>query len=402
MENTVLFLHGALVRTSRLLLEGLSAYAASHGMHVLNICPPRGADANYLHDIADFWEAIGIVVDCGAEKSMPLPAAASDMAAVLIDLDPQKRTVLFAAAKHARARRIGFVNADSSAFARMAADVLLSHDFASYAYVSAYSRHHWSEQRRETFRQMVTTAGGDFHVFDGVHQETGSAEHSHRLGTWLQSLPKPCGLLAANDRIAALVLHAAKHHNVDVPGMLSVIGIDNDEMLCENLTPSLSSIQPDFFRGGYLAGELLAAIRDGKAIGTTPVMYGSKRFVQRLSTRRIKRQMPSVRIALDFIRSNVARGISTSDVLPILGGSRRSAEKRFRAATGKSILAEIIDVRFEKLLPLLEQSRISLGALAGQTGFTSENQLQRQFKARFGMTLTAYRKSRISPQDFNR
>ena len=111
----------------------------------------------------------------------------------------------------------------------MAADVLLSHDFASYAYVSAYSRRHWSEQRRETFRQMVTTAGGDFHVFDGVHQETGSAEHSHRLGTWLQSLPKPCGLLAANDRIAALVLHAAKHHNVDVPGMLSVIGIDNDE-----------------------------------------------------------------------------------------------------------------------------------------------------------------------------
>ena len=87
MENTILFLHGALVRTSRLLLEGLSAYAASHGMHVLNICPPRGADAKYLRDIADFWEAIGIVVDCGAEQSMPLPAAASDMAAVLIDLD---------------------------------------------------------------------------------------------------------------------------------------------------------------------------------------------------------------------------------------------------------------------------------------------------------------------------
>ena len=88
-------------------------------------------------------------------------------------------------------------------------------------------------------------------------------------------------------------------------------------------------------------------------------------------------------------------GISASDILPMLGGSRRSAEKRFRAATGKSILEEILDVRFEKLLPLLERGHLPLGALAGLAGFSSENHLQRQFKSRYGMTLSAWRKSHL-------
>ena len=86
---------------------------------------------------------------------------------------------------------------------------------------------------------------------------------------------------------------------------------------------------------------------------------------------------------------------ATSDILPMLGGSRRSAEKRCRAATGKSILEEILDVRFEKLLPLLERGHLPLGALAGLAGFSSENHLQRQFKSRYGMTLSAWRKSQL-------
>ena len=175
--------------------------------------------------------------------------------------------------------------------------------------------------------------------------------------------------------------------------MLSVIGIDNDEILCEGLMPSLTSVQADFPRGGYLSGRLLADMIDGKVRTPTFLVYGAGRLVQRLSTRRLRHQMPSVRTALDYIRRHAAEGLSASDVLPILGGSRRSTEMRFKSATGKSILEEIIDVRFEKLVALLERRHVALGTLAGQTGFTSENQLQRQFKARFGMTLSAYRKS---------
>ncbi len=388
--QTILFLHGALVRTSRILLEGLSAFAAEQGWIVLNVAPPKCAKPNYLRRIAKSWDAAGIVVDCGVERSMPLPDGKLDVPVVCIDLDPQKRKKLLQ--RGARSINVAFVNADSDLFARMAANELLKHDFLSYAYVSAYSSRHWSERRRDVFRQVIESAGEALYIFDGKQQETGDSESSRRLGNWLSSLPKPCGLLAANDRIAALVLSAAQRYGISIPEMVSVIGIDNDDMLCENLSTSLSSINPDFFSGGYIAGQMLSKMISGAAPVDNPLLYGAKCFMHRLSTRRIERSVPSVKNALNYIHRHAAEGLSASDILPLLGGSRRSAEKRFKAACGKSILEEIIDVRFQKLMPLLEQRHVSLCSLHCKVGFTSCNQLQRQFKARFGVSLSQYRK----------
>ena len=53
-SNTVLYLHGPLVRTSRLLLEGLSAFAAQRGWNVQRASPPHGAGSDYLRDLAEF------------------------------------------------------------------------------------------------------------------------------------------------------------------------------------------------------------------------------------------------------------------------------------------------------------------------------------------------------------
>ena len=141
-----------------------------------------------------------------------------------------------------------------------------------------------------------------------------------------------------------------------------------------------------------MTGELLEGLLEGRVRSGTTILYGAKRFAHRLSTRQLKPNRPSVRNALDFIRRHAAEGVSASDVLPLLGGSRRSAEKRFRSSTGKSILEEIMDIRFEKVTALLERRHVQLSSIAGQAGFTSENQLQRRFKARFGMTMLEYRK----------
>ena len=338
---------------------------------------------------------------------MPLPDDAFDVPFVFIDLDPARQATFVRPRQArpsrgrdgrcpARDRRIGFVDADSDAFARLAAKELLKRDFASYAFVSAYQNRHWSQRRQKAFREAIGLSGGTLMEFDGEGLATGLTANVRRLGKWLKELPKPCGLLAANDRTAALVLTAAVRYGVTVPDMVNVIGIDNDEMLCENMSPPLTSIQTDFFRGGYLAGQLVLDLASPKPTSETHLSYGAKRLVQRLSTRRLNTQAPSVTKALETIRRRVAEGISAADILPMLGGSRRAAEKRFRAATGKSILEEILDVRFQKLMPLLEQGHIPLASLAGLTGFSSENHLQRQFKSRFGMTLSAYRKKQHS------
>lgn len=391
MPETALFLHGPFVRTSRLLLEGFLAFAAERGWQVKNLCPPKGADTDYLSRIAEAWNAVGIAIDCGAESAMPLPAPSLRVPVALIDLDPGKTRSAIGRGHRKEKGMLGFINADARSLVQTAADELLRQNFASYAYISSYYSRHWSRGRREEFERTVKAAGGTFCSFDGKRQESGDIPDMRRLGEWLGSLPKPCGILAANDRIAALALSAAMRYDINVPDTVSIIGIDNDEMLCENMYPPLSSVQPDFTYGGYLAGRIIDDFSTGRTKSPVFLSYGAKRFVQRLSTRRLRPDRPAVKKALDFIRRHAAEGISAADVLPLLGGSRRSAEKRFRAATGKSILEEIIDVRFERLIPLLEQSHVALSALAGQTGFSSDNQLQRRFKARFGMTLSAYR-----------
>lgn len=392
VNDTVLFLHGPMVYDSRQFLSGLSAYAAEHGLSVHELIPPQGANAAFLERIIAFWQPLGIVATFGHDKGIPLPSPEVRTPFVCIDLDPGMRCRI----DSGPFSRLGFINCDSEHIALFAARTLLARDFAGYAYVSHTEHHHWSETRRQCFREALELNGKTCLEFDGAGLANCNVDQSRRFRKWLASLPRPCGLLAANDRTAYQVLTNAAIENIAVPDELSVIGIDNDITLCETVSPPLSSIQVDFWTGGYVAGRLVQQLNRGKGRQTVEARYGAQEFVARLSSRKLAASSASIRAALETIRRQVTDGVTAADILPILGGSRRTAEKRFRAAVGKSILEEILDVRFERLFPLLEAGEVPLGLLAGKTGFSSENHLQRLFKSRYGMTLSAYRKKHLS------
>lgn len=397
MNEIVLFLHdGPMTRDTRLFLAGLSSYAATQGWGIQQAVPPDKAGANFLKKLIAFWHPLGVIETCSHGRRLPFFERSPSVPYVLIDSDlaEQKETSL-------PATSVGFVNYDSQAVVELAAKFLLKRNFSSYAYVSAYRRYHWSETRHRIFRELVELNGKQFLSFDGSGLDSNSARCVTRFANWLKALPKPCGLLAANDRTAAIVLATAARASVRIPEELNVIGIDNDESLCETMSPPLTSVGMNFRHGGQLAGELLACLTSKRTRHPLHASYGTTGITNRLSTRQIAISSPPVTRALEEIRRHAADGISSSDILPILGGSRRAAEKKFRQAVGKSILEEIIDVRFEKLLPLLADEHCVLGSLAGQTGFPSENILQRAFKARFGMTLSAYREKFRGVQVFS-
>ena len=99
---------------------------------------------------------------------------------------------------------------------------------------------------------------------------------------------------------------------------------------------------------------------------------------------------PRIARAVERIRRDATTGISATDILAELPFSRRVAEKRFRAATGKTILEEIQDVRFEKICELLATD-IPIGHIASRCGMQSDSFLKRFFKARTGLTLREWR-----------
>lgn len=391
--NTILFLHGSLFRTTRLFLSGLASVAAKRGWNVQHATPPHGTGMAYIHKLISFWHPLGIVAVYSPDTRIPLPDSNLAIPFVCIDLDPS----LLSRRRVHLPRRTGFVHCDSLNLTKMAAKTLLEHDFAAYAYVSAYTRYHWSEQRKRYFREAVELNGRTCQCFDGTGLTTSDTTTSERLGRWLAALPKPCGLLAANDRTAAQVLSVAAHEGIKVPDELSVLGIDDDEDFCESTTPPLSSIRCDFYGGGMRAGEMIGKLLENRPNRELTDSYGAVRLTIRQSTRRLPKYAPSIRLALETIRLRATEGITAADIIPLIGGSRRSAERKFRAAMGHSLLEEILNVRFEKVKELLATT-VPLKAVALLAGFSSSNNLQRLFKARFGMTLTDYRRKNQVPR----
>ena len=386
MSSTILFIHGPMFWTTRLFFSGLAAVTAKRGWNVQHATPPHGAGADYVRKLVSFWHPIGIVAGYGHDKHIPLPPPDLEMPFVCIDLDPSRLV-------HRRLPpQTGFVRCDSPTLAKMAAKLLLEQNFASYAYVSAYARHHWSEQRKRHFREAVELNGRTCHCFDGTGLAAGGTAMSERLGNWLATLPKPCGLLAANDRTAAYVLPVAAREGIKVPDELSVLGIDDDEDFCESTIPPLSSIRCDFYSGGMQAGEIIDKFLENPQKRELLEHYGATRLTIRQSTRRHPKFVPSIQLALETIRLRATEGITAADIIPLIGGSRRSVERKFRAAVGHSILDEILKVRFEKVKELLA-TPIPLKVVSDRAGFSSSNNLQRLFKTHFGMTLSECRES---------
>src|SRR6202042_2398690 len=88
----------------------------------------------------------------------------------------------------------------------------------------------------------------------------------HSLAKWLESLPKPVGILAANDSRAHHILEACRAFGLRVPEEVAVIGVNNDELLCQLSNPALTSIEHGTKRMGYEAAALLERLMSGKKI----------------------------------------------------------------------------------------------------------------------------------------
>ena len=151
--------------------------------------------------------------------------------------------------------------------------------------------------------------------------------------------------------------------------------MDNDELLCENTNPTLSSVMPDFRAAGEKAAELLARRIDNPKCRPTAETFGPLRLVRRASSNRAKRIDREVLAALDLIRREACNGLKAKDVFSCFPCSRRMAEIRFRAATGKSPLEAIHAVRREKALELLADPTRDRTAIANLCGYSSANAL---------------------------
>lgn len=210
---------------------------------------------------------------------------------------------------------------------------------------------------------------------------------------WLRSLPRPCAVLAANDRYAWNAIDTCRENGISVPEEIAVLGVDNDTLLDEMIRPTLSSIDPAAERIGLLAAETLDQLMQRKQPKQIVQEVKPNGVITRHSTDILSIADEPVAEAVRFIREHAFEQIGVDDVLDHVAMSRRNLERRFRRVMGRSLLNEIRRVRLDRACTLLRDTDVDMLRIATKSGFASQVRFSTVFKEALKQTPTEYRRS---------
>lgn len=384
--KTVLFFHTSQRQAWQKELAGAYRFARLRKWRVQVIEPTKRPPA--IPKLIDFWHPLGCVAECsGAPSDYFDPAAFGSLPVVYLGRDPRSLPP-----------SASFVNPSCRGGpGQCAAIELLTAGYRSFGFVAASGDPFWSRDREAEFRKTLWANGYSCSVFGREGNFRDAKARSEALLDWVKGLPKPCGIMAANDYYAGEALDIARQLRQSVPLRVAVIGADNDSSLCENAKPTLSSVFLDYEQAGYHAFEILSTLIDRPDAGPVRETYRTLGLIRRGSTPAGIGTPPRVAKALAYIRQKACEGISSADVAARMPGSRRLAEMEFRRVTGRSILEEILNVRFERVEFLLRDKSQQLNAVAAQCGWKTENALRTAFLKRYGKSMRVWRKDSLAP-----
>lgn len=378
-------------KASRDKLCGILKYERLHGPWHIHLYEGRPYEQHLL-DLRK-WGTDGIIMEAGEQPWIDLVSRQIvNFGIHVVTVDPLDHCLQ---PKHPLSQ-FSKVAADGAAIGIMGAEYFLARGFKNFAFVDDIVCSNWSRFRRKAFVDRIVAAGYSCCVYPELtesERNDWAIEH-HRMVEWLKSLPKPTGIMAAMDVRGRQILDACLAADINVPSSIQVLGVDDDEMICEATSPPMSSIATDGEKGGFLAAQLLDRLMDCKMRKKRTLSYQPVRVVERRSTEAVLFEDRLVANAMKFIHVNAGIGIGAVDVARHLKVSQRLLQLHFKESLGYPVIEEIMRVRFNRVCTLLNESDLSIGKITRICGFESESYLGRIFKKRFGMTMSQFRRER--------
>ncbi len=284
---------------------------------------------------------------------------------------------------------------NNEAIAKLAADHLLERGLRHLAYCGYPPSpiNGWSEERERGFIKRVQERGLSCAVYHGPSVSGRKWPMVQRsLCAWLSSLPKPLGLMAANDNRGRQVLEACRNCSVRVPEDVAVIAVDNDDLLCQFASPPLSSIEQGAKRIGYEAAALLDRLMRGDKPKMRRFVVDPVQIVPRQSTDMLAVDDRKVAEAMAFISDHACEGIKVQQVVKAVAISRSGLEARFRTVLGRTIRCALRDAQLQRARKLIVGTDLPLKQIAAKTGFRSVQHMTSLFGKAFGHSPARYRK----------
>jgi len=278
------------------------------------------------------------------------------------------------------------VSLDNHAVGRLAAEHFAQAGLKNFGYCGVRQRAA-SEQRRAGFAACL----GNRPLAAFSERVSEGESRLEPLMRWLKQLPKPVGLLVFDDKLGERVLTACRWAHLAVPHEVAVLGIGNDELMCDVSWPTLSSISLPTPRLGFEAARMLANAMVGRKIRQPHLKVQPAGVVTRASTDLVAVEDALVKAAVQFIRAQAGKLIGVEQVAQAVAVSRRTLDRRFAGALGRTVHAELARVRMQMARSLLADSSRAIAEVARGCGYGTAASFSRAFRQHSGRWPSEYR-----------
>lgn len=283
---------------------------------------------------------------------------------------------------------------DDMSVGLMGAHYFLDRGFHHLAFCGMDELFFWSRGRRDGFVRAGRKAVHEVHVYQPPvpREHINWSRDLKALSEWLRALPSPLGLMVCNDDFSLFVAEACKLAGRSIPEDVALLGVGNDEAVCELTATPLSSVRLNTEHAGYECGVRLAELMRGRRGGNRPVIVHPTGIVERRSTDVLAMEDRHVAMAIRFIRDHATEPIHVEEVVAAVPLSRRALYNRFRDVTGHALYEYIRHARLDAFTRLLMETNLSIAHIAESMGFPDEKNVARYFRKVRGLTPLAYRR----------
>lgn len=366
------------------LLKGVLAYAKNHEPWVVCRMPPSYKKAYGIEGVlkwAKTWQADAIIGQFDNEDN--------------VDLFRQHGIIAIAQDYKARFPNIPNITGKYRKMGHMAADFFLAKGFSHFAFYG-YGDAVWSQERCEGFRERLAERGYADHFSAYQRQSIDDLwfYEAPPLLAWLRGLPHPTALMACDDNQGNRITEICRSNGIRVPDEIAILGVDNDEIICNLSDPPLSSISHNVVQGGFETAQLIDHLlneEEGKE-EVRDIVIRPVGIVSRLSTDFYATNDVCIQKVLRYIRLNLHTDLSVSDLVRQVPLSRRLLEMRFKEVTHLPIHKYIFNLRMEAFAQQLLSSDAPIAEVAQQVGIDNVKNLSRRFKSLKGLSPNEYRK----------
>lgn len=282
----------------------------------------------------------------------------------------------------------------------MAARYFLGQGYRHFAF-AGIDNAFYSNRRKLGFVQTVETSGAKVHLCDiykgGTDKKGQKIPHQERVRQWVAELPKPVGLFVCADGEVLEILKFIRGLDIRIPEDLSIIGAENDDLLCNLNDLPLTSVDLNSEGLGMRTAEVLEGLLEGQVPRQDRLLVAPNGVVARSSTGRALIH-DGLRSAVAYVRTHFEKNIGVIDMARAADMERRSLELTFRKHLGITPRTCLENVRLDRARQLLLSGELSVRDIAKRCGFSSSSRFCVVFQKRLGCTPGDFRRQELETE----